>query len=75
MTFQFDRDRALPLFLNRHESLLQFSKRAGCSPQSCWRAVTGQRVHVKVVAAVAKALGIDALDYIDFGKEVQADED
>jgi DNA-binding LacI/PurR family transcriptional regulator len=61
---QFDREKILPLFLRLDTTISDIAARAGVAHITCKRAINGDRVIGRAVNRVARALGIDATEYL-----------
>lgn len=62
--FCFSREKLLPSFLAGQESISQLASRAGCAPRTAFRAVNGLPVSSRCIDKIARALGIDAVEYL-----------
>lgn len=69
--FKFSRKLILPLFLERRISLYQFAKKAGVSAQTLWKALNGYPVSSKVIDKIARALNIDAINFLENAQDTQ----
>lgn len=63
-TYQFDKAKILPLFLQRQETVAQLARRAGCNPATASRAVNGKKISSANVDKIAAALNFDAMEYL-----------
>lgn len=62
--FQFDREKILPLFLAKDTTIADVASRAGVAHATCTRAINGGRVIGRAINRLARALGIDATEYL-----------
>lgn len=69
--FKFSRKLILPLFLKRRISVYQFAKKAGVSSQTLWKALNGYPVSSKVVDKIARALNLDAINFLENVQDIQ----
>lgn len=63
--FRFKREKILPLFLGEMTTVFDMAKRAGIHSRTLARAVNGEPVKSDSVEKIARALGIDPLDYLE----------
>lgn len=64
MAFRFTRETILPLFLQSRLSVAEFARRAGVNPRTAERAVNGLPVSSSVVDKIARALNVDAMNFL-----------
>ena len=64
--FRFEREKILPLFLERRITVAELARLARTAHMSAWRAVNGESVGATVVSRIADALGIAASDMPSF---------
>ena len=70
---RFDRQRILPVLIKRQmtaTSLAQLAQLANISRQTAQRAMEGLTVSTAVIGKIADALGIDAMEFLDGGKNM-----
>ena len=60
--FRFEREKILPIFLERRITVADLSRLAKTSHAAAWRAINGEAVGATVVSRIADALGITAAD-------------
>ena len=61
---RFNREKILPLFLSRGITMQELGRLAEVHATSAKRAINGARVTAPVIGRVARALRINALDYL-----------
>ena len=62
--FRFKRELILPIFLSRCMTIWQLAKLAGVAYSSAERAVNGIPVSAPVVDKIARALDVNAVDFL-----------
>lgn len=68
--FRFERERILPLFLQKQWTVAELARKAGIAQSSAQRAVNGNSVAAPIIAKVADALGVDPLAYLEGEKRM-----
>ena len=68
--FRFNREKILPVFLKKEMTIADLARKAGVAHRSAERAVEGEAVAAPIIAKVADALGIDAMEFLDGGKRM-----
>lgn len=69
--FRFNRERILPLFLQKRWTVAELARRAGIAQSSAQRAVNGNSVAAPIIAKVADALGIgNVVEFLEGGKKM-----
>ena len=64
--FRFEREKILPIFLERRITVAELARLARTAHMSAWRAVNGEQVSAPIITKIADALGIDASDVPSF---------
>lgn len=65
--FRYKRAKILPHFLQKGMTIAQLAREAGVSHRSAQRAIDGEKVAAPIIAKVADALGIDAMEFLEHG--------
>lgn len=68
--FRFNRERILPYFLQKQWTVAELARRAGIAQSSAQRAVNGNSVAAPIIAKIADALGIDAMEFLEGEKRM-----
>ena len=63
--FRFNRTKILPLFLQKKITVAELARTAGVSHQAAQKAVNGQTVGAVVIAKIAEALNVDAMNFLE----------
>ena len=63
--FRFNRTKILPLFLQKKITVAELARIAGVSHQAAQKAVNGQTVGAVVIAKIAEALNVDAMNFLE----------
>ncbi len=63
--FKFNRAKILPVYLSRRMTIDRLARTAGVSNRTVDRAVNGLPITGKVVEAIAAALSIDAMEFLE----------
>ena len=67
---RFDRQRILPVLIKRQMTATSLAQLANISRQTAQRAMEGLTVSTAVIGKIADALGIDAMEFLDGGKNM-----
>ena len=67
---RFNREKILPVFLKKEMTIADLSRKAGVAHRSAERAVEGEAVAAPIINKIADALGIDAMEFLDGGKNM-----
>lgn len=62
--FRFNREKILAAFLQKQWSVHALARRAGVGYRSAYLAVKGKAVGATIIAKVADALGVDAVQFL-----------
>lgn len=62
--FRFNRDKILAAFLQKQWTTYELARRAGIGYRAAYRAVKGKAVGATIIAKVADALEVDAVQFL-----------
>ena len=68
--FRFNRERILPYFLQKQWTVAELARKAGVAHRTAQRAIEGEAVAAPLIGKIANALGIDAMEFLDGGKNM-----
>lgn len=64
--FRFEREKILPIFLERRITVTELARLAKTSHAAAWRAVNGEPIGAIILSRIAEALGLSETDVPSF---------